>query len=429
MKMATLRPGANAVPPPSEQPQRGRSDTSPSRGEGKEGRDAPSFRSPLEGEVSEAQPRTEGALDAKISIAEKAKALGFDSVGFARAELPPEIAARLSEYLGRDYHGTMEWMATTAARRGTPAAMWPAARTAIMLGVNYGPADPALELVARRERANVSVYARNADYHDTIKRRLKALARWIVAEVGGAAKVFVDTAPLMEKPLAERAGLGWQGKHTNLVSREFGSWLFLAAILTTLELAPDAPETDHCGSCGRCLEVCPTDAFPAPYQLDARRCISYLTIEHKGHIAREFRAAIGNRVYGCDDCLAVCPWNKFARATKDYAFIPRLELTRPKLADYAALDDAGFRKVFRASPIRRIGRERFVRNILIAIGNSGERALADEAERLLVDASPLVRGAAIWALSRLLPPEAFATLAVEHAPRETDDAVRAEWMA
>jgi len=318
-------------------------------------------------------------------------------------------------------------MATTAARRRTPTAMWSAAKTAIMLGVNYGPADPALELVERRERANVSVYARNADYHETIKKRLKALARWIVEQRGGAVKVFVDTAPLMEKPLAERAGLGWQGKHTNLVSREFGSWLFLAAILTTLELEPDTPETDHCGSCGRCLEVCPTDAFPAPYQLDARRCISYLTIEHKGHIPREFRAAIGNRVYGCDDCLAVCPWNKFAQATKDYAFIPRLELTRPKLIDYVALDDEAFRKVFRASPIKRIGRDRFVRNILIAIGNSGERALAAEAERLIGDASPLVRAAAIWALARLLPPEAFSILAVEHAPREADEAVRAEW--
>jgi epoxyqueuosine reductase len=366
-------------------------------------------------------------VSAKSAVIAKAKELGFDAVGFTRAALAPEIAARLGDYLGRGFHGEMEWMTTTAARRGTPAAMWSAARTAIMLGVNYGPADPALELIGRRERANVSVYARNADYHDTIKKRLKALARWIVETQGGAVKVFVDTAPLMEKPLAERAGLGWQGKHTNLVSRDFGSWLFLAAILTTLEIAPDAPETDHCGTCGRCLEVCPTDAFPAPYQLDARRCISYLTIEHKGHIPREFRAAIGNRVYGCDDCLAVCPWNKFAQATKDYAFVPRLELTQPKLIDYVALDDDGFRKVFRASPIKRIGRDRFVRNILIAIGNSGDRALAAEPERLLGDASPLVRGAAIWALSRLLPPEAFSILAVEHAPREPDDAVRAEW--
>ena len=424
--MPTPRPPAGAVAPsvrsgPQERPAPA---TSPSRGEGRE---ALPNRSPLEGELSEAKLWTEGDLSAKKSIADKAKALGFDSVGFARAELPPEIAARLGEYLGNAYHGTMDWMATTAARRGSPTAMWPAAKTAIMLGVNYGPLDPALELVERRERANVSVYARNADYHDTIKKRLKILARWMVAEFGGAVKVFVDTAPLMEKPLAERAGLGWQGKHTNLVSREFGSWLFLASILTTLEIAPDAPETDHCGSCGRCLEVCPTDAFPAPYQLDARRCISYLTIEHKGHIPREFREAIGNRVYGCDDCLAVCPWNKFATATKDYAFIPRLELTRPKLADYVALDDVGFRKVFRASPIRRIGRDRFVRNILIAIGNSGDPVLADAAERLLDDASPLVRTAAIWALARLRAPEHFAALGVEHGPRESDEEVRAEW--
>ncbi len=363
----------------------------------------------------------------KNAIVAKAKELGFDSIGITRADLPPEIAARLGEYLARGYHGEMEWMAATAERRGTPAAMWPAARSAIVLGVNYGPADPALEMLERRERANVSVYARNADYHDTIKKRLKALARWIVERHGGDVKVFVDTAPLMEKPLAERAGIGWQGKHTNLVSRAFGSWLFLGAILTTLEIAPDTPEQDHCGSCGRCLEVCPTDAFPAPYQLDARRCISYLTIEHKGHIPRELRAAIGNRVYGCDDCLAVCPWNKFAQATKDYAFIPRLELTRPKLVDYAALDEEGFRKVFRASPIKRIGRDRFVRNILIAIGNSGDRALAAEAERLLRDTSPLVRAAAIWALARLLPADTFAALSAAHAPREADDSVRAEW--
>ena len=398
-------------------------------------RDAPADRI---GRASDGSPLSRGRqekdisgdrLDAKEAIERKARELGFDTVGFTSAVLPPEIASRLADYLGRGFHGAMEWMATTSARRGSPAAMWPAAKSAIMLGVNYGPADPALELVERRERANVSVYARNADYHDTIKKRLKALARWIAEEFGGDVKVFVDTAPLMEKPLAERAGIGWQGKHTNLVSREFGSWLFLAAILTTLDLAPDAPETDHCGSCGRCLEVCPTEPFPAPYQLDARRCISYLTIELKGHIPREFRAAIGNRVYGCDDCLAVCPWNKFAQATKDYAFIPRLELTRPKLIDYVALDDEAFRKVFRASPIKRIGRDRFLRNILIAIGNSGDRALAEEAERRLGDAAPIVRAAAIWALSRLLPPEDFAALAVEHAPREADGEVRAEWSA
>lgn len=368
-----------------------------------------------------------GNKAAEDSIRAQALALGFDAVGIADADLPPEIGARLGAFLARGEHGTMEWMATTAARRAAPRAMWPAARSAVMLGVNYGPADPALEMLERPERANVSVYARNADYHATIKKRLKALARWMAAEFGCAVKVFVDTAPLMEKPLAERAGLGWQGKHTNLVSRDFGSWLFLGCVLTDLALAPDAPEADHCGSCGRCLEVCPTDAFPAPYRLDAKRCISYLTIEHKGHIPREFRAAIGNRVFGCDDCLAVCPWNKYAQATKDYAFIPRLELTRPKLIDYVALDDEGFRRVFRASPIKRIGRDRFVRNILVAIGNSRDPVLADEAERLLGDASPLVRAAAVWALSRLRAPERFAALAAEHAPREADEFVRVEW--
>jgi epoxyqueuosine reductase len=321
----------------------------------------------------------------------------------------------------------MQWMAATAARRASPVAMWHAAKSAVMLGVNYAPREPALDLLPQRERANVSVYARNADYHDTVKKRLKALAGWMQRSFGGDVKVYVDTAPLLEKPLAEHAGLGWQGKHTNLVSRAFGSWLFLGCVLTTLELEPDAPEADHCGSCRRCLDVCPTAAFPAPYQLDARRCISYLTIELKGHIPREFRAAIGNRVYGCDDCLAVCPWNKYAAATKDYAFIPRVELTRPKLADLAALDDAGFRKIFRASPIKRIGRERFVRNILIAIGNSGEPALAPAAERLLADPAPIVRAAAIWALSGLLPPNRFAALAAAQVSREPDDAVRAEW--
>ncbi|MCW5773195.1 MAG: tRNA epoxyqueuosine(34) reductase QueG [Rhodospirillaceae bacterium] len=373
-----------------------------------------------------AQPEPETA---ERLIRTKALELGFDAVGIAPAELPPEIGARLAAFLDRGYHGDMGWMAETAARRASPTAMWPAAKSAVVLGVNYGPHDPALEMLERPERANVSVYARNADYHDTIKKRLKALARWMQQRFGGEVKVFVDTAPLMEKPLAERAGLGWQGKHTNLVSRDYGSWLFLGCVLTTLDLAPDAAEADHCGQCGRCLEVCPTEAFPAPYRLDASRCISYLTIEHKGHIPREFRAAIGNRVYGCDDCLAVCPWNKFAQATKDYAFIPRLELTRPKLIDYVALDDAGFRHVFRASPIKRIGRDRFVRNILIAIGNSRDAALGDEAENRLADPSPLVRAAAIWALSRLRPPARFAALAAQHAPNECDPDVKEEWKA
>jgi epoxyqueuosine reductase len=321
----------------------------------------------------------------------------------------------------------MEWMATTAARRETPAAMWSAAKTAIMLGVNYGPADPALELLGRRERANVSVYARNADYHDTIKKRLKALARWIVEQHGGAVKVFVDTAPLMEKPLAEAAGLGWQGKHTNLVSRTHGSWLFLGAILTTAEIEPDAPEADHCGTCRRCLNVCPTDAFPAPYQLDPRRCISYLTIEHKGHIAPEFREPMGNRVFGCDDCLAVCPWNKFAAAARATGLTASEGARSPPLAELLALDDAQFRDRFAGTPVKRTGRDRVVRNALIAAGNSGGPTLLPAVEQLLQDSSPLVRAMAVWALRRLAGDEAWAAARNHYMLLETDAAVRAEW--
>jgi epoxyqueuosine reductase len=367
------------------------------------------------------------AVDA-APIRERARALGFDAVGIAPAELPAEVAGRLSQFLGQGHHGTMRWMETTAARRAHPRALWPAARSAVMLGLNYGPAGDPLALLARPERGAVSVYARNADYHCTVKKRLKALAGWMALAYRCEVKVFVDTAPLMEKPLAERAGLGWQGKHTNLVSRQWGSWLFLGAILTTLDLAPDAPEADHCGACRQCLDICPTAAFPAPYRLDARRCISYLTIEHKGHVAAEFRAAIGNRIYGCDDCLAVCPWNKFARRTKELAFLPRAELTAPLLAHFALLDEASFRQVFRASPIKRIGRDRFVRNVLIALGNSGRAELAGVAERLADDSSPLVRAMAAWALKRLAP-EGFAALRMARAAAEPDPDVRAEWAA
>jgi epoxyqueuosine reductase len=373
------------------------------------------------------RPPSTPVVDREVAIRAKALALGFDAAGIAPAALPPEIGARLSGYLAEGCQGTMSWLATTAERRADPRAMWQAARSAILLGLNYGPAGDPLALLALGRRGSISVYARNADYHNTVKARLKLLARWMQQSFGGEAKVFVDTAPLMEKPLAERAGLGWQGKHTNLVSRRFGSWLFLGAVLTTLELKPDPPEADHCGACRRCLDICPTQAFPAPYRLDARRCISYLTIEHKGHIPRALRAAIGNRIYGCDDCLAVCPWNKFARRTKEFAFLPRVELTRPKLADLAALDEAAFRSVFRASPIKRIGHSRFIRNVLIAIGNSGDRGLGAAAERHLADAAPVVRAAAIWALSRLLPPPEFQRLAAARRGRETDPSVRAEW--
>ena len=318
-------------------------------------------------------------------------------------------------------------MARTLDRRADPAILWPAAKTVIALGVNYGPHGDPLALLARRDRGLVSVYARNADYHDVLRKRLKEFAGWIVRSYGGDVKLFVDTAPVMEKPLAQAAGLGWQGKHTNLVSRDFGSWLFLGSVFTTLELPPDEAGSDACGNCSRCLDVCPTRAFTGPYAIDARRCISYLTIEHKGHIAREFREAMGNRIYGCDDCLAVCPWNKFAVAARQSAFHPRIELTLPLLRELAQLTDSDFRQFFRGSPVKRIGRDRFVRNVLIAIGNSGERQLAPAAEGLLGDSSPLVRAMAVWALSRLLTAEGFARLSALHAPSESDPAVAAEW--
>ncbi len=321
----------------------------------------------------------------------------------------------------------MAWMETTAERRSDPANLWSEAKSIITLGANYAPADDPLPALERRERGVVSVYAQGSDYHDVLKRRLKRLAGWIAQTYGGDVKVFVDTAPVMEKPLAASSGIGWQGKHTNLVSREFGSWLFLGSIFTTLAIEPDAAESDHCGSCRACLDICPTRAFPEPYQIDARRCISYLTIEHKGHIAREFREAIGNRIYGCDDCLAVCPWNKFAQTAHEIAFHPRIELTLPLLKELATLDDAAFREFFRGSPIKRVGRDRFLRNVLIAVGNSGEPALARVAEARLSDESPLVRAMAVWALKKLLSREAFDRLAAQHLPVENDDAVAAEW--
>jgi epoxyqueuosine reductase len=334
---------------------------------------------------------------------------------------------RLRQFLAEGAHGDMDWMDTTAARRGNPRALWPQVGSVIMLGLNYGQDSDPLAILRRRDRGAISVYARGDDYHDIIKPRLKALARWLTAQAGGDAKVFVDTAAIMEKPLAAAAGIGWQGKHTNLVSRQFGSWLFLGAIFTTLELPPDAPEIDYCGSCHACLDICPTAAFPAPYRLDARRCISYLTIEHKGPIPRELRAAIGNRIFGCDDCLAVCPWNKFAQAGRENKLAARPELTAPRLADLARLDDAAFRQMFSKSPLKRTGRNRFVRNVLIAIGNSGDAELAPEAIRLLDDPSALVRGAAVWALSRLLPAERFAALAMDRRARESEPLVAEEW--
>ena len=313
------------------------------------------------------------------------------------------------------------------ARRADPSTLWPEVRSVVVLAMNYGPDSDPRAILARPDRGAISVYAQNRDYHEVIKGRLKTIAGKLVSRAGGDVKVFVDTAPVMEKPLAEAAGLGWQGKHTNLVSRAHGSWLFLATIFTTAELRPDTREEDHCGSCRACLDACPTDAFPAPYRLDARRCISYLTIENKEPIPREFRAAIGNRIYGCDDCLAACPWNKFASAASEAKFFAREELRAPKLEDLLRLDDAAFRALFTGSPVKRIGRDRFIRNVLIATGNSGKTGLADSVRPLLADASPLVRGAAVWALSRLLPPRAFAELAGPALDGEDDETVRDEW--
>ena len=327
----------------------------------------------------------------------------------------------------------MEWMETRAHHRRSPQGLWPEARSVIALGMSYAPAEDPLALADRGDRARISVYAQGKDYHDVVKKALKALARWLVAEAArrglgeAGVKVFVDTAPVMEKPLGQAAGLGWQGKHTNLVSREHGSWLFLGAIYTTLEFAPDEAGADHCGSCTACQTACPTEAFPAPYRLDARRCISYLTIENKGPIPHEFRKRIGNRIYGCDDCLAVCPWNKFAQAGREAKLAARDELRAPSLAELARLDDAAFRALFSKSPVKRIGRDRFVRNVLIAIGNADDASLAAEAERLLDDASPLVRGAAVWALAQLVERERFEVLAAKAVSGEADESVRDEW--
>ena len=321
----------------------------------------------------------------------------------------------------------MAWMAATAERRGSPRALWSEVRSVVMLGLNYGPETDPLAALRRREAGAVSVYARHRDYHEVVKGKLKDLAGLVARQGGAEVKVFVDTAPVMEKPLAEAAGLGWAGKHTNLVSRDFGSWLFLGSIFTTLDIAPDAPMADHCGSCRACLDACPTGAFPAPYVLDARRCISYLTIEHKGHIAPELRPLMGNRIYGCDDCLAACPWNKFAEAGRDAKLRARDDLAAPPLDLLSRLDDAGFRALFAGGPIRRIGVDRFLRNVLIAIGNSGDPELGPSAVALLDHASPLVRAMAVWAARRLLGTEALVAASPGCRARETDPAVIAEW--
>ena len=365
----------------------------------------------------------------KKEIIARAHSEGFDVVRVTDARAASGNRDGLLAYLAAGHHGEMDWMETRREERADPASLWREARSAIVLGLNYRPERDPLEILARRDRGAISVYALGEDYHDVVKKKLKAVAGFIFEKSGHQVKVFVDTAPVMEKPLAQKAGLGWQGKHTNLVSREYGSWLFLGSVFTTLELEPDEAETDHCGSCRQCLDICPTEAFPAPYKLDARRCISYLTIENKGPIPREFRAAMGNRIYGCDDCLAVCPWNKFAQSAREMKFQARAELTAPRLGELAGLDDAAFRAFFRKSPVKRIGRDRFLRNVLIAVGNSGDKGLAAKATELLADPSPLVRGAAVWALERLLSRDEFAALAAEHSSREPDAAVRAEWSA
>jgi epoxyqueuosine reductase len=362
----------------------------------------------------------------RAALAALAERHGFDALGIAPAADDPERMARLEAWLGEGHAAEMGWMEREPDKRAAPKTLWPEVRSVIMLGSNYGIDGDPLAILAQKDRASLALYGLRKDYHDVIKARLKAFARDLVALAGGGVKVFVDTAPVMEKPLAALSGLGWQGKHSVLVSREFGNWLFLGAIYTTLEIAPDEPERDHCGSCRRCLDACPTDAFPEPYVLDPRRCIAYLTIEHKGAIPAELRPGFGNRVFGCDDCLAVCPWNKFARAAQDAKLAFRGDLAALRLADLAALDDAGFRALFAGTPIKRTGRDRFLRNVLIAIGNSGDDALIPVAEARLTDESPLVRAMAVWALARLMLPADFARLAARPR-RETDAEVLAEW--
>ena len=365
----------------------------------------------------------------ETQLRQRARELGFCELRITDASLPAQTGRRLRQAVADGHHAGMEWLKTTLARRVSPDAMWKDASSCIMLAMSYTPTIEVMARLKDRSTGVISTYALGRDYHDVIKGRLKTLAGWLAAKTGSDVKVFVDTAPLMEKPLGHRAGLGWQGKHTNLVSRDHGSWLFLGAILTAADLKQDAAETDHCGTCTACLDICPTKAFPSPYRLDSGRCISYLTIEHKGHIDREFRRAMGNRIFGCDDCLAVCPWNKFAGEASELKLAARDELVSPSLSDLAALDDAAFRALFSGSPVKRIGRNRFVRNVMIAVGNSGDARLTACAKNLLDHDSEQVRAMAVWALSRLLPRDEFTCLASTRRDREPDDNVRREWDA
>jgi epoxyqueuosine reductase len=365
--------------------------------------------------------------DPKVLLNGLARAQGFDVAGVTTPGAAGPAAERFRAFLAAGRHGDMAWLADTAGRRADPQQLWPEARSVVMLAISYAPPSNPLDALADQSRGVIAAYAKGRDYHELLKGRLKVVAQSFAHKTGAQVKVFVDTAPLMEKPLAAAAGLGWQGRHTNLVSREHGSWLFLGAILTTAELAPDAPESDHCGSCRRCLDVCPTQAFPAPYQLDARRCLAYLSIEYAGHIAAEFRRPMGNRVFGCDDCLAVCPWNKFAETAREARFHPRADTDNPPLRELLVLDDNAFRQRFAGTPVKRTGRDRFLRNVLIATGNSGDASLLPLVEPLLADASPVVRAMAVWAAGRLAAPADVAVLSTRYRAREHDAAVIAEW--
>ena len=352
---------------------------------------------------------------------------GFAQFGIMSADDMPDIAARLTEFVSDDWHGDMDWLARNLDRRASPKGLWPEANSVIVVGMNYGPDIDPRTLQQATDHGAISCYAQNRDYHDVIKKRIRRIARWLAETSGADVKIFVDTAPVPEKALAQMAGIGWQGKHTNLVSRQSGSWLLLGSIYTEMKLPPTRAEIDHCGGCHRCLDACPTNAFPAPYKLDARKCISYLTIEHKGPIPKDLRPAMGNRIYGCDDCLAVCPWNKFAQASAEAAFHPREELKLPLLIELAGFDDPGFRQYFSGSPIKRIGRDRFTRNILIALGNSGNTNALPVVEKLLTDSSPLVRGAAVWAISQLASDRQWRSIRQTHQAQESDPQVLEEW--